>query len=191
MGFFYNILLFWMPHSSVISCFSKKWKHLFSTNIHTKNVNFLWNLRVLSKVFTPVFKKSEILFFQQNSVFLAKTTKYTQYFVVSIKKQQITLLSAHKILPPDVTFKENALTEPIQWHVEPVRDAQEDSSGSSFLAQEHRQLLGCGSWISVILAPISIRSCQPPKLENLNELILKFWALWIGCLHGPVRRVGW
>ena len=78
-------------------------------------------------------------------MFLAKTTKYTQYFVVSIKKQQITLLSAHKILPPDVTFKENALTEPIQWHVEPVRDAQEGSSGSSFLAQEPRQLLGCGS----------------------------------------------
>ena len=52
---------------------------------------------------------------------------------------------AHKILPPDVTFKENALTEPIQWQVEPVRDAQEDSSGSSFLAQEHIQLLGCGS----------------------------------------------
>ena len=78
-------------------------------------------------------------------MFLAKTTKYTQYFVVSIKKQQITLLSAHKILPPDVTFKENALAEPIQWYVEPVRDAQEDSSGSSFLAQEHRQLLGCGS----------------------------------------------
>ena len=47
------------------------------------------------------------------------------------------MLSAHKILPPDVTFKENALTEPIQWHVEPVRDAQEESSGSSFLAQEH------------------------------------------------------
>ena len=117
MGFFYNILLFWMPHSSVISCFSKKWKHLFSTNIHTKNACFLQNLRVLSKVFTPVFKKSTFLFFQQNSVFLAKTTKYTQYFVVSIKKQQITLLSAHKILPPDVTFKENALTETIPTHL--------------------------------------------------------------------------
>jgi hypothetical protein len=71
----------------------------------------------LSKVFTPVFKKSEFLFFQQNSVFLAKTTKYTQYFVVSIKKQQTTLLSAHKILPPDVTFKENALTETIPTHL--------------------------------------------------------------------------
>ena len=85
--FFYNILLFWVQHSSVIPCFSKKWKHLFSTNIHTKNVNFLWNLRILSIVFTPVFKKSYFLFFQQNSVFLAKTTKYTQYFVVSIKKK--------------------------------------------------------------------------------------------------------
>tara|TARA_B100000408_G_scaffold131579_1_gene117157 strand:- start:386 stop:640 length:255 start_codon:yes stop_codon:yes gene_type:complete len=71
----------------------------------------------LSKVFTPVFKKPKFLFFQQNSVFLAKTTKYTQYFVVSIKKQQITLLSAHKILPPDVTFKENALTETIPTHL--------------------------------------------------------------------------
>ena len=67
----------------------------------------------LEQGFHSCFQKKN----QQNSVFLAKTTKYTQYFVVSIKKQQITLLSAHKILPPDVTFKENALTETIPTHL--------------------------------------------------------------------------
>ena len=71
----------------------------------------------LEQGFHSCFQKFVFFIFQQNSVFLAKTTKYTQYFVVSVKKQQITLLSAHKIFPPDVTFKENALTETIPTHL--------------------------------------------------------------------------
>ena len=81
----------------------------------------------LEQGFHSCFQKTKKKFFQQNSVFLAKTTKYTQYFVVSIKKQQITLLSAHKILPPDVTFKENALTETIPTHLNSPLSVNQES----------------------------------------------------------------